>query len=139
MLCKSLASTALSEMLLTASVLTQVPNIVCEFCSSNLADKKENSSEGLTDHLDSQKQPSATRPLFAWRSSRLGSGVSQTLIQSAQMLAFADLGSGLSCLSLDQQENAELSTAQQSRDSNNADGTGFFSLAVLENVSGRGV
>ena len=36
--------------------------------------------------------------------------------------------------SLDQQENAELSTGQQSRDSNNADGTGFFSLAVLENV-----
>lgn len=55
------------------------------------------------------------------------------------MLAFTDRGSGLSRLSLDQQENAELSTAQQSGDSNNADGTGFFSLAVLENVSGRGV
>lgn len=37
--------------------------------------------------------------------------------------------------SLDQQENAELTAGQQSRDSNNADGTGFFSLAVLENVS----
>jgi hypothetical protein len=53
MLCKSLASTALSETTLTESLLDQVLNTVCESCSCKSADKKTESSEGLMGHLGS--------------------------------------------------------------------------------------
>lgn len=51
MLCEFLASTALSETILTESLLDQVLNTVCEFCSCKSTDKKTESSEGLTGHL----------------------------------------------------------------------------------------